>query len=129
MAQLLEFRGISMAPFLRPGDIVWVDERAGLADLRFGDVAVFRHRATGEAMAHRVIGPGPVTKGDRNREPDPPSDEWAFEGVAVRRYRSGRWSHLRFGRALALLSCWGLFPGQKLPSWLSRTSLRRRLGR
>jgi signal peptidase I len=121
---LLAIQGISMAPGLKPGDVLMVDPGISKETLRVGDVAVFRNATNGNAIAHRVVSLPLMTKGDRNRDTDPLTEEWVYEGKGIRRNRNGTWKPLRHGRALAAFSKWGLFPGQKLPLWLSRSFLK-----
>lgn len=131
---LFEMRGVSMAPWLKPEDVLLVDASVAKETIRAGDVIVFLNRGTGETVVHRVVrfrkGNGfPFeTKGDRSREIDPVDADVEFQGKALRRLRSGKWKFLRFGRLLRFLSVFGLYPGQRFPRWMSRTSLLKVLG-
>jgi signal peptidase I len=129
----LEMTGWSMAPWLRPGDLLLVDATADPAGLNLGEVVVFRDRESGHAVVHRIVarseGTLPFrTKGDRNHEKDPPVPSWEFRGVVRRRFRNGEWKELRWRRFLWLLSVSGLYPGQRIPSWMSVRSLRKGVG-
>jgi signal peptidase I len=73
---LLAIQGISMAPGLKPGDVLMVDPGISKETLRVGDVAVFRNATNGNAIAHRVVSLPLMTKGDRNRDTDPLTEEW-----------------------------------------------------
>lgn len=84
-------RGRSMAPTLRPGDVVLV-EPAGPDNLRPGDVVLLR--SGNGAMLHRFLGYTPqgwlLTQGDACACPDPPWPPEALLGKAVNMERSGR---------------------------------------
>jgi hypothetical protein len=110
--------GWSMAPWLKPGDLLLAESR----DLLYpGDVVVLRNRSTDDTVVHRVIDVSPLrTKGDRNGSYDPLTPDWTVNGVVTRRCRAGVWKPLRFGRALRVLSILGLYPGQRLPKWVGR---------
>jgi hypothetical protein len=117
---LLEMQGISMAPALTPGDVLMVDEKFPMSRLRFGDVVVQRNITTGAARAHRVIGASMATKGDRNDVSDAADGIWTYEGKVVSVHKKQVWRKLRFGSWMGLRCKYGLFPGQKLPSWTGR---------
>jgi signal peptidase I len=66
--------GTSMAPAIRPGDLVLV-ERAGVSEVSPGEIVVFRRRS--RLIVHRVLvksdrlgEPSLVTRGDRTRRDD-----------------------------------------------------------
>jgi hypothetical protein len=104
-------------------------ERIGL-----GDIVVLRNRERGVSIVHRVVcrseGLFPFhTKGDRNRQKDPQDPAWEFQGVVTRRFRQGIWTVLGWRRSLWFLSVSGLYPGQRLPAWLTRTAFRKVLRR
>ena len=130
----LEMTGWSMAPWLRPGDLLFVERVEDPNHLGLGEVVVFRDRESGHSVVHRIIqrtsGTPPFrTKGDRNREKDPLVPSWEFRGVVRRRFRNGDWKKLRWRRLLWFLSVTGLYPGQRIPRWMSVSSLRKVAGR
>jgi hypothetical protein len=111
-----EMTGWSMAPWLKPGDLLLADPPGRVGP---GDVVVLRNRATDESVVHRVIRLSPLqTKGDRNASYDPLTPDWRIEGVVTRRCRDGVWKPLRYRSVLRLVSLFGLYPGQKLPAWV-----------
>ena|SRR5580765_4062268 len=110
----LEVQGISMAPWILPKEVVWIDETAPSQEVRLGDVVVFRNVKTNAAIAHRVISKNPLKiKGDRNPSIDLLGEDWKYEGRAEKIYRNGKWIPIRRGLLLALMSKYGLYPGQK----------------
>jgi hypothetical protein len=116
--------GVSMAPFLLPGDALLVDEVDSVSDLALGDVVVMKHEGTCERIVHRVVGLNPLrTKGDRNSIWDPLDEAWRLGGVVTRRNRKGIWVSVFRGRIAYWLCRWGMYPGQKIPIWLSRSRL------
>jgi signal peptidase I len=126
--------GWSMAPWLRPGDILLVEPVVDPERLGLGDVVVLRNRESGVSIVHRIVrrseGAFPFeTKGDRNRERDPKDAVWEFQGVVARRFRNGDWTKLSGRRLFWTLSVLGLYPGQRLPIWMSRSTLRKVCGR
>jgi len=131
-----EVCGHSMSPWLRPGDLLLVDRHVRVEALRFGEVVVMRHRESGRELVHRVVARephagalAPRTKGDRNREPDGPPEQWTLAGRVVSRHRGGRWRPLRWRRLLGLACRLGLYPGQRLPATLARSPLWRAAAR
>ena len=103
-----------MAPWIMPGEVVWLDETTSPGQLRLGDVVVFRNLETKAAIAHRVISKNPLQiKGDRNPSIDLLGENWKYEGRAEKVYRNGKWVSIRKGLFLAWMSKYGLYPGQK----------------
>ena len=129
----LRMQGVSMCPWLRPGDVLLVDRACPEGSVRVGDVVVLEQVATDARIAHRVIRIKPgsetfVTKGDRNVSPDERSEGWKFSGLVRGVWRRGEWRRLRFGGVLAWVSRGGLYPGQRIPAWACMANLRRVLG-
>jgi hypothetical protein len=127
-----EMTGWSMAPWLKPGDLL-LAEPTEPGRLVLGDVVVLRNRESGLSVVHRIVGKCDgafpfQTKGDRNRERDPMTPAWEFQGVVRRRFRNGAWRSLRWRGVLRCLSVLGLYPGQRIPFWLSRSVLRKGIG-
>ena len=93
------YRGDSMAPTFRPGQLLWLDTGAAI---RPGDVVVFPGPSDGCVLAHRVVANserGWITRGDNNSRPDGsqvPSSriigrvEIVEEGGRLSRVRGGR---------------------------------------
>lgn len=119
----LVMRGISMAPWLQNGDILLVNSKIQINYLRLGDIAVFEHRESKVTIAHRVISKSPLrTKGDRNKNVDLLNEEWNFKGRVEKRFRDNRWTGLRFRYLFWWFCSFGLYPGQRLPKWMTRTN-------
>lgn len=63
----------SMAPSIKPGDLVLIDPKSGTMP-KIGDVVTYQ-RPGEQPITHRVVGRGPAgdyrTKGDANRQADP----------------------------------------------------------
>jgi signal peptidase I len=124
-----EVSGISMAPWLMPGDVVWVEREFPSASLKLGDLVVMQNRTSGSGYVHRVIRANPLqTKGDRNQMADPRSDDWIYGGRVRRFSRNQNLKPTRDGLLLWALCRFGLYPGQRIPRWLSRSNLRKKLG-
>lgn len=71
----------SMAPFLRPGDTVWV-RSAQLQELRPGEIVVVEERP-GQLLTHRLVQVNAerfLTRGDRFMVLDPPWPHSALVG-------------------------------------------------
>jgi hypothetical protein len=101
------YRGRSMEPTLRPGDILCLERRAGVGDLEPGDVIVFAARTGGRDPAHnetvhrivRRTAAGFVTRGDRNPlEDEKPVRPGQIAGRVVRVERAGRIKPVRGGQ-------------------------------
>ena len=72
----------SMAPYIEPGDIIFVDRTVPFQDARVGDVVVYW--GAGNMVAHRVIeltDTELVTQGDANSFKDKPVVEEQYVGV------------------------------------------------
>lgn len=131
--------GWSMAPSVKPGEILLVDSAYPMTQIRVGDVVLVSNPERDFQMVHRVIGHKNLSekqtsfpfslKGDRNSVEDDLSSDWKYEGVVTRKYKHGRWTPIRFKRLFWLLSIWRLFPGQRLPSWMSRSRVQQKLTR
>ena len=121
----------SMAPLLRPGDVLLVETDRPIDRVLRGEVIVYREKNDAVSTAHRVIGfrngrAFPFrTKGDRNALPDDRHGELMFEGVVARRIRGSDVTPLRWNRIYLTLSVLGLFPGQRIPSWLGRSNIKK----
>lgn len=123
----MQMAGWSMAPWLKPGDILMVDRRIGVSEIREGEIIVMEDASRDMRYVHRVISVAPalLTKGDRNREVDSYEGDWKFAGKVVGRVRGGHFRVVRRSSLLRILSVWGLYPGQRLPAWLTRTKILR----
>jgi hypothetical protein len=104
--------GQSMAPLLRPGDVVEVEPAAPEA---FTPGEILLARRVGDFVLHRLIlvsAEGWVLKGDENSLPDPVLGRSAVLGRAVERERQGARFSLttpavrRLNRRLARLGGW-----------------------
>lgn len=95
------YRGPSMAPLFRPGDLLFL-RPLPLAALRVGDVVVFAGEAH-TAVAHRVVrwsAAGPITRGDANSQEDPTVlDAARYIGRVEALERAGRRRRVLNGRA------------------------------
>jgi len=110
----VEMRGLSMAPWLMPRDVLLVDRSVCVSELRLGDIVVWKNPATGDRTAHRIVKRPLVTKGDRNPEVDPEGDGQMYEGRVIRRHRNGVWTPMRW-RWLGWFLCrFNLYPEQRL---------------
>ena len=99
------YRGSSMAPVFQTGDrmrVVSCDE----AELRRGDIIVFKPPGEDRLVVHRVVerGPGGIrTRGDRSSLEDP----WVLKGEHIRgrvvSFERGEKSHAVRGRIAGLL--------------------------
>lgn len=133
MAELrpYEMKLWSMAPLLMPGDVLLVDAERPASSVRRGEIVVFRAPHDAVSTAHRVVGfrGNPSfpwrTKGDRNHAADDRAGPLAYEGVVTWRLRGRRATRLRWGLLYWCLSVLGLFPGQRIPSWLTRANSRK----
>jgi signal peptidase I len=101
----LRVQGSSMLPWVRPGDMVFV-ESAASEEVRCGDVVLFERG--GRLFAHRLIGKrgdlsGFITKGDAHPNADPCLPASALLGRVARIQRGGKRIHLnsRFHTVLA----------------------------
>lgn len=97
----MRVRGTSMAPAIRPGDMICI-ERAGVGEIQIGEVAVFAR--DGHLVAHRVArieagvdGWHLVTRGDRAQHADAPVLGSELLGRAVSIERGHRCFHPRAG--------------------------------
>jgi hypothetical protein len=83
--------GTSMLPAIWPGDVVTVRPAAVTAELRCGEIAVFRRY--GRLIAHRIVEAGAgglVTRGDAHDERDPPVRPCELVGKVAAISRRGR---------------------------------------
>jgi hypothetical protein len=102
----LRVQGSSMLPWVRPGDVVFV-ERAAFDEVRSGDVVLFARDA--RLFVHRVVEKRGghlleiVTKGDAHRDADPCLPASGLLGHIVWIQRGRKRIHLdsRFRSALA----------------------------
>ncbi len=110
-------KGMSMAPFIRDGDVVTVAP-LGTRKPRTGEVTAFLHPLTGKAVVHRIVRRSSgftFLKGDNAFDVDGPLPERNILGTVSRVERNGR--PIRRGTgpgslAIALLSRSGyLIPG------------------
>jgi signal peptidase I len=121
--------GKSMAPWIRPGDVLFV-RRAGMGRASPGQVVLFARG--GRLIVHRVIGrlrvAGRVfleTKGDATWDADAPISETELLGRATQIFRAGRSIALEtphqaaLGRLLACIS-----PARRLWHPLARAAKR-----
>jgi len=86
----LRVNGASMAPLLRPGDVVWV-EPVEEAALRLGDVVLVRRAA--DFVTHRLVERTPdgwIAKGDNLAAPDPAVSGQDILGRVYHVERAGR---------------------------------------
>lgn len=86
----LQVNGVSMAPTLLPGDVIWVEPVAA-AELAPGDLVLARR--AGDMVTHRLISSGEsgwVLKGDACGFPDPPLPAESLVGRAVQLERKGQ---------------------------------------
>jgi len=127
---LIPITGRSMSPSIQDGDLVLVAH--GYADVRRGDVVVFRHE--GRLIAHRVlcvyggdVGPTFVTKGDNVFQFDPPLKAEEIVGRVLSVERGGRHMSLDTAawRTLGWLIAVGTLAWTKLYGW--GQSLKQRL--
>ena len=125
-------RGVSLAPWLMPGDVLLLDRGVSVRDLRLGDVVVLKREGAEERIVHRIVREAPArlffpfrTKGDRVGVEDPLDDELRFDGRVVARHRKGIWKSLKFRRLLWIMGKYDLYPGQRLPYWCSRSTVRK----
>lgn len=125
-------RGLSMAPWLMPGDVLLVDRAYSVRDLQLGDVVVLKHVEGEERIVHRIVREAPLrllfpfrTKGDRTFLEDPMNETFRYEGKVISRHRQGCWKPLRYRRLLWILGKYDLYPGQRLPVWCSRSHLKK----
>ena len=84
-------RGLSMAPFIKDGDIVTVAP-FGSAGPRTGDIAAFLHPATGKVAVHRIVRAEPgrfLLKGDNLEESDGAVPAERMLGLVTRVERNG----------------------------------------
>lgn len=110
----------SMAPAIRPGDVVVAEPHHGRA-LGPGTVAVFRDPSGDGLVTHRISGVNPdgsyLTRGDANRAADstPLRPEQVVgvgrilvpvAGLPVVWYLAGAWDKLAAGAVLVLLCLW-----------------------
>lgn len=75
------FQGVSMRPFLWPGDYVWSYPYNSSIDIVEGDVVAV-NSASGSLVVHRVrsvTSSGLVLQGDNNRYPD--AERYSFDQV------------------------------------------------
>ncbi len=104
-----------------------LDREVSLNQIRRGEVVVLKNRKSGEAIAHRMMrrekGGELSLKGDRVQVWDDFDPTWKFEGVISHRYQKGEWCPLQWRRLRWTLSLFGFYPGQRLPLWMSRSSL------
>lgn len=89
----LRVSGTSMAPVIRPGDVLSV-EAAGLEQLSAGEIVVFARE--GRLIAHRLVARTEragadflVTRGDRTRRNDAPVSSAELLGRVTRIERDG----------------------------------------
>jgi len=109
----LRVRGSSMLPWVRPGDIAFV-ERVKFEDISRGDLVLFARE--GRLYVHRAIekrageSPQIVTKGDAHPEPDPAADASGALGRVAwierggKRVRLDRGVHAAVAPVLAAIS-------------------------
>jgi len=72
-AQIMNYKGPSMNPTLKPGDQLWITPYKG-QKVQLGDVIVFISPGDGSRVAHRVVSSNPFgirTQGDNNNRVDP----------------------------------------------------------
>ncbi len=95
------YRGPSMAPLFRPGDLLFL-RPLPLAALRVGDVVVFAGEAD-TSVAHRIVrwsAAGPITRGDANSQEDPAVlDAARYIGRVEALERAGKCRRVLNGRA------------------------------
>ncbi len=102
-------RGMSMFPFIRPGDIVTVHV-IGKKPVRPGDIVAYIDRSTKRITSHRILdlnGPFVLTRGDNNTCRDEQLGRQDILGKVVHVHRRGK--ELQFSikwgkRMLAVLS-------------------------
>ena len=131
LKSLFEFQGLSMAPWLMPGDIVVLSPKVLQENIRLGDVIVIENES-GQRICHRVVkmestptSPFPfVLKGDRVPYCDDVQGHWKFVGKVLERIRDDHRSFISTHRIFVWMSLWGLYPGQTIPKYFSRTSLK-----
>ncbi len=84
----IPFKGISMQPLLKDGDLVIIEKIS--AKISLGDVLLFKDSLNGEFVVHRVIQERPlITKGDWAILSEAPKGEEVFARVIGFR-REGR---------------------------------------
>jgi signal peptidase I len=103
-------RGLSMAPFIKDGDIVTIGPLRARR-LRPGDIAAFCSKATGNLIVHRIVrkrSDGFLVRGDNAAQADGPLAAADVFGRVTRVERGGR--EVRFGRG----------PARRIIAFLSR---------
>ncbi len=99
-------RGLSMAPFIRDGDVLTIAPMDGSAP-RIGEVIAFVQPDTGRLAIHRAIarvGAGWLVRGDNCPAPDGVVPRGAILGVLVRVEREGRDVRLGLGAEARLIA-------------------------
>jgi signal peptidase I len=91
----LRVSGTSMAPAVRPGDLLAV-EKASLSQVETGEIVVFAR--DGRLVAHRLVAKAEghlITRGDRARRNDSPVASAEFVGRVTNIERGGTPVHAR----------------------------------
>ena len=118
-----------MAPWLMPGDLVKIEPVPDHIQIKTGVVVVVETEQM-QKICHRVIQIHPLMiKGDRVPKADCFKNEPKLLGVVKYRIREGKCKRVSHSYLLALASRWGLYPGQRIPVYFSRSRLKKLFNR